>query len=84
MKERQHPLGDKNVIGAKITLLRQKQGMKQKDLLAKLQVEGVEINASSLSKLEGQTRSVTDKEIIAFTRIFNVSVEALLLEEFDI
>ncbi len=84
MKERQHPLGDKNVIGAKITFLRKKQGIKQKELLAKLQVEGIDINASSLSKLEGQTRPVTDKEIIAFTRIFNVSVEALLLEELEI
>jgi hypothetical protein len=34
--------------------------MKQKKLLAQLQVHGVDMNASGLSKLEGQLRYVTD------------------------
>ena len=52
--------------------------MKQKDLLAQLQVNGIELNASGLSKLEGQIRNVTDIELKAFSKILGVSVDELL------
>ena len=52
--------------------------MKQKELLAQLQVNGVDMNASGLSKLEGQIRYVTDFELAALSRILNVSVDWLL------
>ena len=52
--------------------------MKQKELLAQLQVNGVDMNASGLSKLEGQIRSVSDIELIALSKILGVSVEWLL------
>ena len=42
-------------------------GMKQKDLLTQLQIRGVDLNASGLSKLEGQIRSVCDTELIALS-----------------
>ena len=44
--------------------------MKQKELLAQLQVSGVDMNASGLSKLEGQIRYVTDFELAALADIF--------------
>jgi transcriptional regulator with XRE-family HTH domain len=52
--------------------------MKQKDLLAQLQVKGVDLNASALSKLEGQLRSVSDIELVALAGILNVSVDWLI------
>jgi len=52
--------------------------MKQKELLAQLQVRGVDLNASGLSKLEGQLRFVTDVELLALSDILNVSVDWLL------
>jgi len=52
--------------------------MKQKELLAQLQVRGVDLNASGLSKLEGQLRFVTDMELLALSNILNVSVDWLL------
>ena len=52
--------------------------MKQKELLAQLQVHGVNVSASGLSKIEGQTRSVSDIELMAFAQILNVSVLYLL------
>ncbi|WP_330587311.1 MULTISPECIES: hypothetical protein [unclassified Acutalibacter] len=55
--------------------------MKQKELLAQLQVRGVDLNASGLSKLEGQIRYVTDTELLALSRILNVSVMWLLTGE---
>ena len=57
------------------------QGMKQKELLAQLKVRGVDINASALSKLEGQLRTVTDIELLAFAEILDVDVFWLLTGE---
>ena len=45
-----------------------------------MQLMGVDINPSSLSKLEGQTRSTTDIELKAIAAILGVSVEDLLQE----
>lgn len=78
MKPRSIKLGDKNLIGAKITVLRKEKGIKQKELLAMLQTRGIDINPSSLSKLEGQTRPVTDIELKALSELFNVSADELL------
>lgn len=78
MRLRSRPLGDKNLIGARVESARKDQGMKQKELLAQLQVRGVDLNASGLSKLEGQIRFVTDSELLALADILNVSVYWLL------
>ena len=71
-------LGDKNLVGARIEAARRTRGMKQKELLAQLQVRGVDLNASALSKLEGQLRIVTDIELLAFAEILDVDVMWLL------
>ena len=78
MRLRKQTLGDRNLIGARVELARKNQGMKQKDLLAHLQVSGVDMNASGLSKLEGQIRFVTDFELVALADILDVSVDWLL------
>ena len=54
MRTRKQALGDMNIIGAKVEQQRKAIGMKQKDLLAQLQIRGIDLNASGLSKLEGQ------------------------------
>ena len=78
MRLRGQPLGTKNLVGARVELARKNQGMKQKELLAQLQVRGVDLNASGLSKLEGQIRYVTDMELLALSQILNVTVMWLL------
>ncbi len=81
MRLRNQPLGSKNLIGARVETARKEQGMKQKELLAQLQVRGVDLSASSLSKLEGQIRYVTDFELLALSDILSVSVQWLLTGE---
>ena len=78
MRLRSQPLGSKNLVCARVESARKSQGMKQKELLAQLQVRGVDLNASGLSKLEGQLRFVTDVELLALSDILNVSVDWLL------
>mgnify|MGYP004558117459 CR=1 FL=1 len=78
MKIRKLPLGDRNLIGARVTQARLSQGMKQVDLLAKLQLAGVDMSIPALSLLEGQKRPVTDLELVALAQILHVSVLWLL------
>ena len=78
MRTRKQALGDMNIIGAKVEQQRKAIGMKQKDLLAQLQIRGIDLNASGLSKLEGQLREVADYELKAIAESLNVSLEWLL------
>ena len=78
MRLRKQALGSRNLIGIKVEETRKRRGMKQKELLAQLQVRGVDMNASGLSKLEGQIRYVTDIELVALSEILEVSVDYLL------
>ena len=78
MKPRKLALGDKNRIGARVTQARKAKGMKQVELLAKLQLAGVDISVPALSLLEGQKRPVSDIELDALATILDVSVDWLL------
>ncbi len=78
MRLRNQPLGNKNLVGSRVETARKELGMKQKELLAQLQVRGVDLNSSGLSKLEGQLRQVNDHELLALSEILNVSVYWLL------
>lgn len=78
MRVRKQELGSRNIAGARVEQRRKTIGMKQKDLLTQLQVRGVDLNASGLSKLEGQIRSINDYELVALADVLGVSVNWLL------
>ena len=78
MKTRKLALGDKNLVGARVTEARGRLGMKQVELLARLQTSGVDISVPALSLLEGQKRPVTDRELCALADALHVSVDWLL------
>ena len=78
LRVRRQDLGERNIVGARVQKIRRSMMMKQKDLLAQLQVRGIDMNATGLSKLEGQLRHVTDYELVALTDILGVSFETLL------
>lgn len=78
MKPRLAPYGNKNICGANIERIRKSKRMKQVTLVSRLQLLGVDMDPSSLSKLEGQTRSATDIELRAIAEILGVTMEALV------
>lgn len=78
MKPRKAEYGTKNICGANIERIRKSLGMKQTTLIARMQLFGVDINPSSLSKLEGQTRLASDIELKAISQILGVSMEELV------
>lgn len=78
MKVRKLALGNRNLIGSRVTLARKKKKMKQNELLARLHQAGIEISVPALSLLEGQKRPVSDIELNALAEILQVSVNWLL------
>lgn len=81
MKPRKLELGNRNLIGARVTEARKALGMKQIELLAQLQLAGIDISVPALSLLEGQKRPVSDMELVALADILKVSVDWLLGRE---
>ena len=77
MKIRKHEYGNANLIGRNVEKLRKERGIKQKDFIAKMQILGCDINPTSYSKLEGQIRSATDKEIYVISKILRIPMEEL-------
>lgn len=77
MKLRKQEYGTANMVGRNIERLRKEKGIKQKDFIAKIQTMGCDMNPTSYSKLEGQVRSATDREIYVIAKILEVPMEAL-------
>lgn len=83
MKHRKEPPGDKNIIGSRVLAIRKAKGMKQKELLARLQTLGLDISPTSLSRLEGQYRLVQDYEVLIIAKALDISVGDLLGEALE-
>ena len=77
MKTRIREYGDCNIVGRNIERLRKERGIKQKDFISRMQILGCDINPTSYSKLEGQVRIATDKELLAISKILDVSIDSL-------
>ena len=65
------------MIGENVERLRKEKGIKQKNFIARLQTMGLDINPTSYSKLEGQLRISTDKEVYYISKALNVPIEVL-------
>lgn len=80
MKIRVKAYGECNLIGRTVEKLRKERKIKQKDFIAKLQVFGLDINPTSYSKLEGQVRIATDKEVYAIAKVLGVEIDELYVD----
>ena len=81
MKTRKREYGNANMIGRNVERIRLEKGIKQKDMIVQMQVMGFDINPTSYSKLEGQVRLATDREIYAISKILNVDMETLFKKD---
>jgi len=77
MKLRKKAYGNANMVGKNIERLRKAQGIKQKDFISKMQIMGCDINPTSYSKLEGQVRIATDKEVYVISKLLEVDINEL-------
>ncbi len=81
LKIRKNGYGTENIVGKNIEKIRKEKGIKQKEFIAKLQIAGLDINPTSYSKLEGQVRLATDKEIFIIAKVLNVKIDSLFNNE---
>ena len=70
--------GRKNICGDRIHEARCKLRLTQSDLSAQLQVNGINIERDSVSRIEIGTRFVADYELRELAKILKVSVNWLL------
>ena len=70
--------GKNNISGERIRQARVIQKITQADLAARLQVEDVQIERNSISKIESGDRFVADYELNAIAKVLKVDVEWLL------
>lgn len=77
VKTRKKAYGNVNMVGQTIEKLRKEQKISQKDFISRMQTMGCDINPTSYSKLEGQIRIATDKELYTIAKILNVPVDSL-------
>lgn len=72
--------GTLNICGANIKSLRLslKPAVSQRMLADKMQLIGIDLDKNAIQKIESGKRFVTDIEIIAFAKVFNISTDELL------
>ncbi|NMC59379.1 MAG: helix-turn-helix transcriptional regulator [Candidatus Methanofastidiosa archaeon] len=72
-----------NIIGKKVREARRnyKPALSQKELAAKLELDGWKISRGTLAKIETGIRQVTDHEVMALAKALKVSPEWLLDKE---
>ena len=70
--------GSNNICGKKITELRKDMKISQRILADKLQLSGLDVDKNAIQRIECGKRFVTDIELLAFSRVFAVTVDELL------
>lgn len=73
--------GNKNICGEKVRQARKKNGFTQDELAAQLQVEGVNIERDSISRLEKGNRFVADYELKILAKVLKVNIEWLVSDD---
>lgn len=73
--------GKKNICGERLRQARVIQRLRQEDLAAKVQTQGVNMERDSISRIEIGTRFVSDFELKIFAKVLGVSVDWLLGNE---
>lgn len=70
--------GLNNICGRNITKFRMALKISQRELAEKMQLFGIDIDKNAIQRIECGKRFVTDIEIIAFAKVFNITYEELL------
>lgn len=70
--------GSKNICGQRVKEARRGLNLSQEELAARLQVEGVNIERDSVSRIEIGTRFVADYELLVLCKILGVTPAYLL------
>lgn len=70
--------GLNNVCGKNIAQFRMKMGISQRELADKMQLVEIDIDKNAIQRIECGKRFVTDIEIVAFAKVFNITLDELV------
>lgn len=70
--------GSLNISGKYIANLRKEKKLSQRALADQLQLQGIDLNKNAIQQIECGQRFVTDIELMAFAKFFNISCDDLL------
>ena len=72
------PNGKCNISGIQVRLMREKLGLSQEQLAAKIQLAGLNITQKAISRIETGDRVVADYELLYLAEALNVGICFLL------
>ena len=72
--------GKNNICGKNISILRSNLKISQRELADRMQLVGIDIDKNAIQRIECGKRFVTDIELVAFSKLFEISVDKLLEE----
>ena len=75
--------GLNNVCGKNIAKFRMKMAISQRELADKMQLVGIDIDKNAIQRIESGKRFVTDIEVIAFAKVFDVAFEEVLRQSHE-
>ncbi len=70
--------GANNICGKNIAIYRKRLNISQRQLADQLQLIGLDVDKNAIQRIECGKRFVTDIEIVAFAKVFNVELSELL------
>ena len=76
--------GLNNISGKNIAKLRTEIGISQRILAERMQLVGIDLDKNAIQRIECGKRFVTDIEIVAFAKVFNINTEELLFQSADL
>lgn len=71
--------GSCNICGKKVKELRLNliPNVSQRMLAEKMQLQGIDLDKNAIQRIESGQRCIIDIEVIAFAKIFNISIDEL-------
>jgi len=72
------PTDSCNICGRRVREAREKLGLSQDQLAARLQTEGLGVNQNSISRIETGKRLVADFELVALSKVLDVGIDWLV------
>ena len=67
--------GRNNICGKNIAVFRTAMKISQRELADRMQLAGIDIDKNAIQRIECGKRFVTDIEIIAFAKVFGVTLK---------